>query len=139
MAQHKDNLILEKIKTMKGMGLGTAEIARELNLHPETIRRYVRSKEFQSIAHEMAATNSSELQKLFEMSMGVAKKVIEEKDENGNPTKRASEMAKTLLNTQVGRLLGTKANEVEEDEDPKEKADLIKQLKELSRGEDCLN
>jgi len=112
MSRVKDKVLLYKIYEDKYRGLNSTQIAQKWNISPETVRRYVRSVEFDSIAKSMSEQNSERLQTMFDTAFKVAMEAMSDIDsKTGKPSKIASDMAKTLLNTQVNKMMSTKPNE----------------------------
>jgi len=100
-----------------------------LGINHMTVNKHKRSVEFQSLAHELAYTNSAKMQQQIDLAHEVIVATLQMRDKDGQPTREAQAMAKTLGNTQSSKLMGTRADEkITEDRPIEEKEKLIKEL-----------
>lgn len=120
-----------RIFELKRQGLSTKAIAEKLNLNPETVRRYTKTTDYQSLALDLAQTNASKVQDQINMAHEVVVMVLKSRNPDGTPTKQAVDMARVLANTQTSRLLATKATATTKEDTLEDKQTLLNELKQL--------
>lgn len=107
----KDKVLMSKIAKSSVAGKDTAAIAKELGIHPETVRRYKRDKTYDSLANDLLDAYNGDIKTLFKLVMDKSIEVLE------GGGKEAMSLNKSLANTMLSRVLTTKRSESEEQAD----------------------